>query len=125
MQKVKKYVNILVIVISCIALITIGFTFMLDRVPVSDKELKIMINKQYHKAIEFDDNGPFDILLLGRPQMEIADFGLFYYVRHLGMVPYSYRGSILIIKTIQNQQHDIIKERDRAHKEWLLKTFKE
>lgn len=96
----------------------------LDRVSVSDSDLRIMISKQYHEAVEYDDKGWFDLILLGHPQMEIGDFGFFYYIRHLGVVPFTHRNSIVLLKMIKEKQLSEIKKKDEAYKEWLIKEYK-
>jgi hypothetical protein len=82
-----------------------------------------MISKQYHEAVEYDDNGLFDVLLLGHPKMEIADFGFFYYIRHIGVVPFTHRNSIVLLKMIEEKQLSEINNKDQAYKQWLLKEY--
>jgi hypothetical protein len=122
MRKVKNKTLILLgLIIGVISVTYIS----LKKVPMSDKELVEIIKLQVSKSSDFDGEGPFDIIFLGPYTMEIGDFGIIYYVRHLGAIPFSYRKSIKLISQIQDKKKAEKEGLERAHEKYLLKTLRD
>lgn len=122
MKNIKKKI-IITIVSFCIVIS--GTYVSLKKVTLTEKELIQIIKLQLSKGSDFDGGGPFDIIFLGPYTMEIADFGLVYYVRHLGAIPISYRESISLINQIHLQKIEERRKIEQANEDQLLNRLKD
>jgi hypothetical protein len=121
----KKVRNKVLMSLGVIVLMISGLYIFLDKVKVTDKDLAVMILKQYNKSVDYQDFPLGDVIFLGSYTIEVIDQGLWYHIHHLGVIPITYRESISLLNKIKNKELARIKELEEAQERQLLNKLKE